>query len=345
MLISFSVSNFKSISEKQTLSFEASSLKGDDKKENMFNAEYKSKSNKMKQIDLLKSVVFYGANASGKSNFLDAFQFFISNIKYSFGRGFSFPNEEDTVGFTIRRSVIPTTFRLLEEFETRTTTFEVVFLNDEHIKYKYILEIDLNKKIIVKETAFYSPKGQETLLFERGLKNIDLKSLLISKEAEEAIITSLKENENSLLVSILEKFGIKKSLPISRFSNFFSFVKNHRSFYPSDLFENKDYKNFVIDLLQKSVDKNICDIVNDEKNKKQRGHFFYRHSIYIVRKNCEGNKKFFSIMEESDGTRKIFEFSRFLYHLINKKDKTIIVFDKFDNYLHPALMEFLLKFI
>jgi len=278
---------------------------------------------------------------------LDAFQFFISNIKNSFRRGTLFPDEEEVSRFRMIGNIIPKSFRLLDTFKVKPTIFEIVFLGNNNIKYRYYLEINLNKQKINKEVAFYSPNGQETLLFEKSLRNkkINLKPLGVNKEKERAILDSLKENENVLLVSVLEKFGTEKTLPISRFSNFFSFIKTHRLFRSLSLFEDKKYKKFVVDFLKNSVDKNICDIKIKEKKSKERRFSSYRDSIFIIRKNCNGEKKEFNIMEESDGTRKIFDFSHFLYHLINKKDKTIIVFDEFDNYLHPALMEFILKFI
>ncbi len=61
MLIQFSVENFRSISDKQTLSMVASSDKSHS--ENLIECE---------RVKLLPSTAIYGANASGKSNFVMA---------------------------------------------------------------------------------------------------------------------------------------------------------------------------------------------------------------------------------------------------------------------------------
>ena len=72
MLVEFSVSNFKSIKEKQTLSLIAdeSNVKSD----NVFTPMEGD------EIRLLKSAVIYGANASGKSNIIQAFSTFFQFI-------------------------------------------------------------------------------------------------------------------------------------------------------------------------------------------------------------------------------------------------------------------------
>ena len=66
MLIEMNVTNFRSFKEKQTFSM----VKGTGKElpNNAFTAQMSSG----KSIDLLHSAAIYGANASGKSNFLYA---------------------------------------------------------------------------------------------------------------------------------------------------------------------------------------------------------------------------------------------------------------------------------
>lgn len=77
MLIQFSVTNFKSFRDKATLSLVASNY---DKKvrEGKNVTAYSDYS-----IRLLKSAVMYGANASGKSNFFEAFKFVSDYIRNS----------------------------------------------------------------------------------------------------------------------------------------------------------------------------------------------------------------------------------------------------------------------
>ena len=61
MIIEFTVGNFLSFKEKKTLSLKATSI-----------TEYKDSAFTFGKNKLLKSVVLYGANSSGKSNLIKA---------------------------------------------------------------------------------------------------------------------------------------------------------------------------------------------------------------------------------------------------------------------------------
>ena len=77
MIIQFSVENFRSILEPATLSMVASTLK-DSKVESsdvMFGVEGLD-------LNLLKSAVLMGANASGKSNVIKSLDFFKNYIMF-----------------------------------------------------------------------------------------------------------------------------------------------------------------------------------------------------------------------------------------------------------------------
>jgi len=69
MLIEFSVSNFRSILETQTLSMVA-----DNKKDRFLRNTFSCGS--IDKIRLVKSAVIYGPNASGKSNIIRAISFY-----------------------------------------------------------------------------------------------------------------------------------------------------------------------------------------------------------------------------------------------------------------------------
>ena len=64
MLISFSVENYRSFADEQTLSLEA--VKDDAHPDHVVDCG---------RFSLLKTAALYGANASGKSNLLKAFEF------------------------------------------------------------------------------------------------------------------------------------------------------------------------------------------------------------------------------------------------------------------------------
>ena len=71
MIIEFSVKNYRSIRDLQTISFKATGLKSPAGSEIDSNNIVKSDG-----VSLLKTVGLYGANASGKSNMLMALSYF-----------------------------------------------------------------------------------------------------------------------------------------------------------------------------------------------------------------------------------------------------------------------------
>ena len=73
MIIDFTASNFRSIKEPQTISFEAT--------DNSHLEDYYVV--KKGDYSLLKMATIIGANASGKSNVLQAYQFALSRIRHS----------------------------------------------------------------------------------------------------------------------------------------------------------------------------------------------------------------------------------------------------------------------
>src|SRR5687767_8051634 len=78
MLIRFAIENYLSIREEQELSFIASPLK--DPIGTLFPVP-------QSKLKLLPAAVLYGANASGKSNFVSAIGYFSEAVRYSHERG------------------------------------------------------------------------------------------------------------------------------------------------------------------------------------------------------------------------------------------------------------------
>jgi predicted ATPase len=79
MLIEFKVTNYRSIRAEQTLSMVASNY-SDELPQNLISCDHVPG---LKGIKLVKVVAIYGANASGKSNIINAFRFFAEFIRDS----------------------------------------------------------------------------------------------------------------------------------------------------------------------------------------------------------------------------------------------------------------------
>ena len=73
MLVNFTVGNFRSFKEKRTLSMEAANIK-----------EFAEGIINQNDRQLLPLAAIYGANSSGKSNFLKAMKVFVDMVRNSF---------------------------------------------------------------------------------------------------------------------------------------------------------------------------------------------------------------------------------------------------------------------
>uniref|UniRef100_UPI00404A261C AAA family ATPase n=1 Tax=Gelidibacter sp. TaxID=2018083 RepID=UPI00404A261C len=160
MLIQFSVKNFKTFKERASLNLVASNYDKDTRE-----LENISEDNKF-NLRILKSAVIYGANASGKSKFIDALTFMKRFVISS--------SKESQKGDEI--SVEP--FRLNAESENSPTEFEVIF-NYKKIMYRYGFEVD--KKQIISEWLYRKPKTKEVELFYRDYQKFDLHSRSFTK--------------------------------------------------------------------------------------------------------------------------------------------------------------------
>ena len=145
MIKSFSVTNFRSISEKVTIDFEKSKRKKGE------NDNYSND----KKIAL--STVFYGANASGKSNILKA----LAVLKYLIKESARFQPDSSINAY------MP--FRLNKKFLKKPTTFEIDFYIKDTL-YRYM--ISFNDKEIIEEKLDYFPSRRTANLFTRDKNEI-----------------------------------------------------------------------------------------------------------------------------------------------------------------------------
>lgn len=144
MLIEFSVSNFRSFRDKQTLSMVAAPRLR--RRENVFSPALTGE----KFPDLLKVAAIYGPNASGKSNLLKAL-----NVLRRIA------NREPSV----RDTPLPLSpFRFDSALAHQPSRFEVHFIQDG-IRYQF--ELAATPERVVTECLVAYPQGRETLLYRR----------------------------------------------------------------------------------------------------------------------------------------------------------------------------------
>ncbi|MGB0405524.1 MAG: AAA family ATPase, partial [Fusobacterium sp.] len=180
MLLQFSFSNFKSFRDENTLNMEAASIKE--------HQEHLIEKNKNEKY--LKLAAIHGANASGKSNVVEAMKY----MRYIIFNSFSKAIEWD--------SILTKKFKFNEESKKGNSLFEV-FFTVEDIEYQYGFEI--NEKEIFEEWLYEKKidEKKDSLVFFREKDKIEL-----SKELENYRVILNTVKEKTLLLSFLANLNI-----------------------------------------------------------------------------------------------------------------------------------------
>ena len=167
MILELKIRNFLSFKDEVTFSFEATS-------DNTLDEYYVAEP--VPGVRILKLAMVYGANASGKSNLLHAFDFIGDFVRH-------IPKEFDN-----STQFIPFKFDITNDMPG---SFELIFYIDE-LKYRYQLELDRVK--VLKETLFYYPGTQPAVIFDRHFDETKQVSIVsfgpktkISEQAAEVI--------------------------------------------------------------------------------------------------------------------------------------------------------------
>lgn len=330
MLIEFSVSNFLSFKDRNTLNLTATSIKeyGDS---NLISLE---------RLDLLKGSIIYGANASGKSNFIKA----MSTMKRIV---FSSFEQSSTSELDI------TPFLLSTEVENIPTLFEVVFII-ESVRYRYGFEVSNTK--IEAEWLFEATKKIEKPLFLRDEEGIE-----VMKNFAEGKALEPRTRDNALFLSVVDQFNGETAKKIMHWFNNFNTISglSHEG-YKSVTFAMLEnpvtspaLKNFYkeldlgfedISISQKPFDPKELPTDMPEALIKQlitdlEGAFRMDiktvHSKYDADHNKVCDVEFDMRAQESSGTNKLFNISGPVFDVLH--DGGILIVDELDASLHPLL--------
>ncbi|MFZ2967866.1 MAG: ATP-binding protein [Sulfuricurvum sp.] len=342
MLLQFSVNNFKSIKDTVTFSMATSSKDTN----NAFS---------IRKYELLNSAILYGANASGKSNFLRAMAFM----------GRLVLNKDKIIQSADTLPHYP--FKLSTATENASSTFEIVFFIDD-IKYRYGFEVD--ETTVYTEWLFADEKGKEAKLFYRevgkeeyvnpifkeGYGFFDKKNSKISISKNQLFIWKCDREDNAVISKgILHWF--------SRF-NFIDGM-DHQGYinYTMKQMENETFRNEIVKLI-KTADIGIEDITLTEEDIpldvlekipfpdeikqeiiKDGGwkqvSLNTLHKKYDVHNHEVGNVVFELDDEESKGTRKFFKMSAPIINTL--EEGKILMIDELDASLHPMMTRHLIK--
>ncbi len=196
MIISFEVENYRSIKKREVLSFVASSLKDCENGIILTDA--------ISEGRLLPAILLYGANASGKTNLIRAFNAMISTVLFSQTKG------QPGGSIPTRKP-----FLLDNTSTSEPTVFEINFILDA-VRFNYgfaILEDSVSE-----EWLYSYPLGTPRKLFERDGQNFSFGRNLKGRNSTIADLT----RANSLFLSAAAQNSHEQ---LTRVFNFFDSIQ------------------------------------------------------------------------------------------------------------------------
>ncbi|EPY2306139.1 AAA family ATPase [Clostridium sporogenes] len=315
MLIQFNFKNFKSFKNENTLDMTATSIT-----EHPYNLVKDDNGEKY-----IKTAAIYGANASGKSSVIGAFNFMRVWVMNSF------KSASDKEDIPLKR------FAFDKKSKHEPAEFEV-FLKYEEKEYQYGFSLD-NKKIYEEWLYMKNERGKFIPLFERSENQIECNSKIL-KGADN--FTTMV-NDKTLFLSIISNANIPYSKDVFDWFILTSVIDYGDVFFEGILkefnpnIEDEEYKNELIAFL-KAIDINIEGIVVDkykDENEKSKYKIYTKH---LVEDGVDYYK--LPLTEESSGTQKMFTLFFFLQSAI--KLGIPIFIDELDSKLHPLLLRYIL---
>ena len=315
MLIRFSFKNFKSFKNENCLDMEATSLK-----------EHEYNLAKIDNGEYLKVSAIYGANASGKTNVLQAFDYMKKRILVSDDSKKNSPiDEENVYSFMINNDPI---------------ALEVEILAKNNKIYKYGFEVLKDK--IISEWLFEKRVNKFYAIFERENNNVSMKPNKISELVnidERTLflnIYSKIDRNNEDFSNVYDWFVNSTYLDLGN-PNFERFINNRVSL---KILSDENYKKELLKFI-KTFDSGIEGIKTTpdsiEAVKSNNGII----DIEVIHRGENGELKALPFYLESNGTRKMFHLFDFFMDAL--KNGMVLFVDELDAKLHPLLTRYIIN--
>lgn len=368
MIASFSVSNFRSFKDEETLSLVAvNRLAGTHEDHAVPIPDTQEK--------ILRTAVIYGANGAGKSNIFKAFQY-LRTVALR-------PREKNTgtgrEAFRFNGSPEePSIFDL--QFLTGNKLYRFGFkATDQRITEEWLVQVDGNR-----EKAIY-----ERITDKDGKVTIESSGLRSAGERLKALATVGGPQNQSFLATVMitleaSDYGEELGQIIKWFKDDLNLVAPDTSFgwLQPWLTYDTDFNKFAGDFLRsastgvdhleaikteitaeelrKLIPENVlAEILEDisksgndaymirlgetevliEKEDKMR---FYRVAIHAAHEHIPGKVVSLDLAEESDGTQRLLDLIPALYEA--KKNPSVYFIDEIDRSLHPILIKEFLEY-
>ena len=317
MLIRFSFKNFKSFKNENCLDMEATSLK-----------EHEYNIVKTENGDYLKIVAIYGANASGKTNVLQAFSYMKKKVLVSDdSRINNNLSEENIFTFMINNEPI---------------SLEVEILAENNKIYKYGFEV-LNNAII-SEWLYEKRVNKFYEIFDRTNNNIEV------KDNKNKLLGLANVDEKTLFLNVFAKID-KNNEDFNNVYNWFidanyldlgeqNFENALNNRISLKIIEDKKYKEELLKFI-KTFDATIDSINISPNSLEELKNTNGVVKVELVHNGEDGNKKALPLVLESNGTMKMFHLFDFLMDTL--RNGRVLFVDELDAKLHPLLTRYIIN--
>lgn len=339
MIVEFSVKNFRSIKELQTISFSRTGLKSSEKNQEVDINNIATAGG----MELFKTIGVYGANASGKSNVIKALDVFIRTITRE-------PSSQSNM------SDLCAPFLYQKDAENTESFFQITIIIDD-VKYRYGLTVKKNnnpkeendsnysKEIVTNEWLYGVKETNMTVLFKRTLNEID------NKFSNKDKIPTELPYKHTLFITHAAAFDNEGACKIIR--NYLGRMTTSNLNFSHDKFrwmsiqylENVKDPQKKIDFLKllSVFNLNYSDVTLEKDNDSDKNDIFPQEKINLIKEYKDENNDVINIQlnlrnNESAGTQKLFDLSGLLLRAFTLPKPAFIILDAIDSNFHPALL-------
>ena len=339
MLLRFAVANHLSIRESQELSFAASSLR--DRGDGLIDCKA------VPSGSVLPAIVIYGANASGKSNIVNAIATMKKMVLWSHTKG--------EPGGRIPLHA----FKLGSDCSQTPSRFDIDFIIDE-VRYHYGFEA--TDEVFVAEWLYTFPKSHRRKMFERNNSEFEFGRWLRGQNNNIAGLT----RPNSLFLSAAAQNGHEQLSKIYEYFRSIEFTSTISipGIEASARFVGDDPDSRVIDFLA-SINTGVIGYQKRETEISEKDRSMRRDLFALVEKFLDGSRKFepeeddkhvaielahrgrkgesvyLNLDSESAGTRRLLIVLSLVYQALDEGAPLCI--DEVDASLHTHASEAILK--
>ena len=317
MLIQFSVENYLSIKDKVVLSLLAS--RDNEHPEHLILDGSKN---------YLKSAVIYGANASGKSNVLNAFWFMVNYVLTSHNQ-------------QVHKAIERSPFKFDKETPARPSSFEVIFTANG-IRYAYGFSV--TDKAVVEEYLYYYPNGRQALIFERK----DTTDFRFTVDIDEQNTLKDRTSANKLYLSVASNWSYAKVIPVLEwFASCQIITKNSVADaygLEAEQLKDDDYRRVIASMLRVAdFGVQSLQVRDSDPIPSQHSDIFTNIDAVHTVQDIGGNTSSYTLnmTEESDGTNSYFKLIGIVKKALDQG--TLLVADEMDAHLHPLLTKHLVS--